>query len=102
MAESHTFTFTDARHHAQLHTTRRGGEPIGLFQLRLDKAAQNLMYASREPGNPLHRFLTVTHVFYTPDAREAELALLTGDALRAGITQPVAPAYTLAAMSAAG
>ncbi|MGB3749429.1 MAG: hypothetical protein WA961_14615 [Rhodanobacter sp.] len=96
------FTFDDAQRHAQQHITRRGGESIDLFQLRLDKAANNLMYASREPGNPLHRFLTRFHVLYPPATRAAELALLTRDALLADTPVPVAPDYTLAAMRAAG
>lgn len=100
MSVTHTFTFAHAQRHAQMHTARQGGESIELFQLRLDNAACGLLRASRDPATKLHRFLTVTHRFYTPDARAAELARLTGDVLLAGA--PAAPAYTLVPLQVAG
>lgn len=95
-----TFSFATAMQLAAIHTTRRGGEPIGVHELRLDNAACSLLRASRQQGGKLHRFLTVTHRFYTPATSQAELQLLAADVLRAGA--PVAPSYTLEAMRVAG
>lgn len=100
MSDTLTFSFATAKQLAAAHTTRRGGEPIDLYALRLDKAACSLLRASRQQGSKLRRFLTVTHRFYAPATRQAELTLLAADVLRADA--PAAPAYTLEAMRVAG